>query len=55
MFLKAYNLFSFLGKKLNSILGADYVGPAFVYRVSLESNFKDFTDFFPIQHYDISY
>ena len=38
MFLKAYDLFLFLGK--NWIwLGVNYAGPAFSYRVSLKSNF----------------
>ena len=38
MFLKAYDLFLFLGK--NWIwLGVNYGGPAFSYRVSLKSNF----------------
>ena len=39
MFLKAYDLFLFVWKKLDLILGADYAGPAFAYRVSLKSNF----------------
>ena len=39
MFLKAYDLFLFLGKKLDLILDVDYSGPAFAYRVSLKSNF----------------
>ena len=39
MFLKAYDLFLFLGKKFDLILGVDYAGPAVAYRVSLKSNF----------------
>ena len=39
MFLNAYDLFLFLGKKLDLILGVDYAGPAFAYRLSLKSNF----------------
>ena len=39
MFLNAYDLFLFLGKELDLILGVDYAGPAFAYRVSLKSNF----------------
>ena len=37
MFLKAYDLFLFLGGKM--ILGVDYAGPVFAYRVSLKINF----------------
>ena len=39
MFLKAYNLFLFLRKKMDFLWGVDYAGPAFAYRVSLKSNF----------------
>ena len=39
MFLKAYDLFLFLAKKLDLILGVDYAGSAFAYRVSLKNNF----------------
>ena len=39
MFLKAYDLFLFLAKKLDLILRVDYAGPAFAYRVSLMNNF----------------
>ena len=47
MFLKAYDLFLFLGKKLDLILGVDYADPAFTYRVSLRSNFQRFYRLFP--------
>ena len=39
MFLKAYDLFLFFGGKKELILGVDYAGPAYAYRVSLKSNF----------------
>ena len=39
MFLKAYDMFLFLGKKMDLILDVDHAGPAFAYRVSLKSNF----------------
>ena len=39
MFLKVYDLFLFLWGKLDLILGVDYAGPAFAYRVLLQSNF----------------
>ena len=41
MFLKAYDPFLFLGKKLDLILVLDYAGPAFEhrYRMSSKSNF----------------
>ena len=39
MFLKAYDMFLFLGKRMDLILDVDYAGPAFAYRVSLKSNF----------------
>ena len=39
MFLKANDQFLFLGKQLILILGVDCASSAFVYRVSLKSNF----------------
>ena len=55
----------FWGRK-ELILGVDYAGPAFAYRVPFfkmgktikkkkKKRKKDFTEFFSVQHYDISY
>ena len=39
MFFKAYDLFLFLGEKLDLILGGDYAGPAFAYSTVLLPSF----------------